>query len=128
MAACAGCLKKDESIKQRETSHVRLLTSLHAMATAKLGHVPRDEQEFKQTIAKLPVSLEKLKVDSIEELFVSERDVQPFVVVYGSPSTASDVVVYEKTGLNGKRQVGHRIGMVEEVDEAGYKALVANQH
>jgi hypothetical protein len=128
VAVSAGCLNKDESIKQGETSHVRLLTSLHAMASAKLGHVPHDEQEFKQTIAKLPVSLEKLRVDSIDELFVSERDGQPLVVVYGSTPTASDIVVYEQTGLKGKRQIGHRIGMVEEVDEAQYKDLTASKH
>jgi hypothetical protein len=124
LAACAGCLTRDESIKQRETSHVRLLTSLHAMVTARLGRFPRDEQEFKQTIAKLSVSLEKLKVGSIDELFISERDGQPFVVVYGSPPAASDVVVFEQTGLNGRRQIGHRIGMVEEVDDARYSELI----
>jgi hypothetical protein len=128
VADYAGCVTKDESIKQRETSHVRLLTSLHAMVTAKLGRVPRDEQEFKQTIAKLSVSLERLKVGSIDELFISERDGQPLVVVYSSSPTASDVVVYEQTGLNGKRQIGHRIGMVEEVDEAQYKKLTASKH
>jgi hypothetical protein len=74
------------------------------------------------------VSLEKLRVDSIDELFVSERDGQPLVVVYGSPPAGSDVVVYEHTGVNGKRLVGHRIGMVEEADEATFKSLTASKH
>ena len=127
-AASAGCRAKDESAATRETSHVRVLTNLHALASNKLGHVPHDMQEFKQTIAKLPVSMEKLKVGSIDELFVSERDGLPLIVVYGSTPAVSDVVVYEQTGVNGKRQVGHRIGMVEEVDEAQYKSLMASKH
>jgi hypothetical protein len=128
IAASAGCRGENENAIKRETSHVRLLTTLHALATSKLGHTPRDMREFKQTIAKLSVTTEKLRVESIDELFVSERDGQPLVVVYGSTSPASDVVVYEQTGLNGKRQVGHRIGMVEEVDEAQFKDLTAPKH
>lgn len=125
IAGCAGCREKNENAIKQETSRVRLLTALHALATSKLGHRPRDMQEFKQTIAKLSVTTEKLRVDSIDELFVSERDGQPLVVTYGSTPLASDVVVYEQIGLNGKRQVGHKIGMVEEVDEAQFKDLIA---
>lgn len=119
-----GCAKTDDSAMKRETSHVRLLTNLHVMAANKLGHVPQDEREFKRAIGLLKVSAEKLKVDSIDELFVSERDGKPLVVLYGQLPKGSDVVVYEQVGINGKRQVGHRIGMVEELDEAQLKASV----
>jgi len=122
-----GCSKSNGDLAARETSHVRVLTNLHALATTKLGHVPRDEQELKQTIAKLPMNLDKLKVRSIDELFTSERDGQPLVVVYGPTNIESDVVVYEKTGVNGKRMVGHRIGMVEEVDDAELKKLTTSK-
>jgi hypothetical protein len=128
VAASAGCRAKDESAVKRESSHVRLLTNLHGMASSKLGHVPRDMQEFKQTIAKLNLSPDKLKVASVDELFVSERDGLPLIVVFGSAPAVSDVVVYEHTGLNGMRQIGHKIGMVEEVDEAQYKILTASKH
>ena len=127
LLACAGCHGNDDSALKREMSHVRLLTNLHGLATSKLGHTPRDEQEFKQGIAAAHISPEKLKVGSIDELFVSERDGQPLGVVYGTPPKNSDVVVYEQVGVNGMRQVGHRIGVVEEVDEAQYKALTARK-
>ena len=126
--ASTGCHGKDNSALKRESSHVRLLTNLHGMAASKLGHVPRDVQEFKQTIAKLNIPMERLKVASIDELFVSERDGLPLIVVYGSTPAVSDVVVYEQTGVNGKRQVGYRIGMVEEVDDAHYKELTSQLH
>ena len=123
VATGSGCAKKDGDVATHQMSRVRILTNLHAMATTKLGHLPRDEQEFKQAIAKLQVNLEKRKAGSIDELFISERDGQPLVVIYGSGSVDSDVVVYEQNGVNGKRMVGHRIGMVEEVDEASFKDL-----
>ena len=124
VSASDGCGRKEEGSLKRETSHIRLLTNLHGLVTSKLGHLPRGEKEFKQAIATLAVSPEKLKVGSIDDLFVSERDGQPLVIVYGTPPKASDVIVYEQTGVDGKRQVGHRIGMVEELDEAGYNDLI----
>jgi hypothetical protein len=122
-----GCTKNDDNLANHQSSHVRILANLHALATTKLGHVPRDAQEFKQAIAKLGVNLEKRKIGSIDELFVSERDGQPLIVSYGPENANSDVVVYEQNGMNGKRMVGHRIGMVEEVDEAELKKLVPSK-
>jgi len=123
-----GCAQREDLSFKRETSHVRSLTNLYGLATTKLGHLPRDEKEFKQSIATLGVKPEKMKVTSIDELFVSDRDGQPLVVVYGIPPGNSDVVVYERTGVGGKHLVGHRIGMVEEVDEARYKDLPVSKH
>ena len=128
LLASAGCNGKNENALKVESSHVRLLTNLHGLASSKLGHAPRDEQDFKQGIAAAHMSPEKLKVGSIDELFVSERDGQPLVVVYGTPPKNSDVVVYERAGVNGKRQIGHRIGMVEEVDETHFNELVPGTH
>src|SRR5690349_11035196 len=104
-----GCGVKADHATKNESSHVRLLTSLYGMASSKLGHTPGNAEEFKQIIPKLGLSLEKLKVNSVDDLFVSERDGQPLVVTYGPPSATSDVVVHEQTGVNGKRQVGHKI-------------------
>jgi hypothetical protein len=105
---------------------LRLLTNLYAKATRNLGRHPKDEQEFRDAIGKMDLSLDLMKVSSVDQLFVSERDGQPFVVLYGPlPQTqGSDVIAYEQTGVDGKRMVGHKIGMVEEVDEARFRELV----
>jgi hypothetical protein len=122
--ALTGCGGGGSEAKKQALSHVRLLTSLHTKASSQLGRFPKDEQEFKATIEGSDVSLEALKVDSLDELFVSARDGQPLVVVYGAPLVGSDVVVYEQIGVDGMREVGHRIGMVEEVDAARFAELV----
>jgi len=119
-----GCGGPKADAQKKQTSHVRVLTMMYNSVSAKLGRHPKDEQEFKDTLRKSDVSLEALKVDSIDELFVSERDGQPLVVVYGPTTPGSDVVVYEQTGVNGMRLVGHEIGMVEEVDEQRFRELV----
>jgi hypothetical protein len=126
VASSLGCARRDENLQNLDKSHVRSLTILHGLAVAKLRHLPSDEEEFKQAIATLSISPEKMKVSSFDELFVSERDGKPLVVIYGASNKNSDVLVYEQTGVNGKRLVGHRIGVVEEVDEAEYKKLTAS--
>jgi hypothetical protein len=118
-----GCGSAGDAAQSGEKSHVRLLTMLYAKASLKLRRPPRDEQEFKQTLASSNTSLEPLNVDSIDDLFISERDGQPLVVRYLQLPTGSDVVVYEQTGMDGKRLVGHKIGMIEELDDAQFSAL-----
>jgi hypothetical protein len=128
LASVTSCGRHAHSSQNLEKSHVRSLTTLYGLATTKLRHTPGNEKEFKQTLATLSVKPEQMKVGSFDELFVSERDGKPLVVVYGSPLKDSDVLVYEQTGVNGKWLIGHRIGMVEEVDDAQYKELTALKH
>jgi hypothetical protein len=121
---CGG--NAGSEVKKQATSHLRLLTSLHTKISSEMGRYPKDEAEFKAALASANLSLEALKVSNLDELFVSERDGQPLVVVYGQAPAGSDVVVYEQNGVEGLRQVGHRIGMVEEVDAARFAELVPN--
>jgi hypothetical protein len=121
-AATIGCGGDAQKAAQKETSHIRLLTNLYAASERDLGRSPANEQEFKTAIGKMDVSLEAMKLGSIDEVFVSERDGQPLVIVYG-PSP-NGVVAYEQTGVDGKRQVGFKLGNVEEADETRFKELV----
>ena len=124
LVACAsGCGGSSDVVVNKHASHVRKLTALYTMTSMKLRRPPRDEQEFKKTLAALEVKPEKYDVDSFDELFTSERDEQPLKVVYGTPPKGSDVVVYEQAGVDGKRLVGHKIGMIEELDDADFSAL-----
>ena len=120
----AGCGGPGAGAKQGQLSHVRLLTMMYTKVSSQLGRHPKDEQEFKDVIRKSDVDLEAMKVSSIDELFVSERDGQPLGVVYGPAPPGSDVVVYEQQGVDGKRMVGHKIGMIEAVDDARFRELV----
>jgi hypothetical protein len=122
LTGCGG--NAGSEVRKQATSHVRLLTSLHTKISSELGRYPKDEAEFKAALAKANLSNEALKVNNLDELFVSERDGQPLVVVYGQAPAGSDIVVYEQTGANGLRQVGHRIGMIEEVDAARFAEIV----
>lgn len=120
-----GCSSGGSSeVREKGFSHVRLLTSLHTRVSSELGRYPKDEGEFKAALGKANLTLDAMKVNSIDELFISKRDGQPLVVVYGQTLPGSDIVVYEQTGVDGLREVGHRIGMVEEVDAGKFAEIV----
>jgi hypothetical protein len=119
-----GCGGGDASSNAH--SHIRVLTRFYTRVSMELKRPPKDEAEFKDKIKATNADLSAFGADSVDELFVSERDGQPLKVVYGSPPKGSDVVVWETTGVDGKRMVGHQIGSVEEVDEAKFRELVPN--
>lgn len=118
LAGCAGA--KTEAARKRESSHLRSLVSVYNFAAAKLGHRPANQAEFKSFIAaNARPMLDSQHVNSVDELFISERDGQPFVVLYGEPTkgAAADLVAYEQVGVAGKRLAGYSLGAIAEIDE-----------
>jgi hypothetical protein len=120
----AGCNLRQNS-KKSVPNHVGAVTALYELSKSKLGHAPSDEKEFKKAMQTVSVKPQNFKVDSFDDLLISERDGQPLTVVYGPAATNSNFIVSEQTGVNGKRMVGLRTGIVEEMDDAQYKALTA---
>ncbi|HEX6961513.1 MAG TPA: hypothetical protein VF175_06575 [Lacipirellula sp.] len=96
------------------------------MMQSQTGRPPADEAQFKSFISQNGAILERMGVASADDLFVSERDSQPFVVIYGKhpQGMATTVVAYESQGVDGKRLIGHSTRMIEEVDEARFRELV----
>jgi hypothetical protein len=123
----AGCNLRQTS-KKSAPNHVGAVTALYELSKSKLGHAPSDEKEFKKAMQTVSVKPQNFKVDSFDELLISERDGQPLTVVYGPAEANSNFIVSERTGVNGKRMVGLRTGIVEEIDEAQYKVLTGSKH
>ena len=86
------------------------------------GQLPPNEQELKQFISDTGAALlDELGYSSADDLFVSDRDGQPYVVLYGNSVIMSDelpgggLIAYEKDGVDGVRFVAYRVGLVEEM-------------
>lgn len=109
-------------------SHLQTLSVLFMQYTSEnKGQSPPDEATFKKYVNGLPP--ERLMGKTADELFISPRDSQPYVVFYGvkmgMPGAGPPAVVaYEKTGVLGKRYIATALGGVEEVDEAKFQQLV----
>lgn len=107
----------------QQGSDLQGLLTLYNSATRKLGHRPQSEEELRQYAADLDAqALERLKVQSVDELFISSRDGKPYVVLYG-PETSGGVVAYEAEGVNGIRQVGDQMGRIRNMNAEQFAEL-----
>jgi hypothetical protein len=106
-------------------SHVGAISALYFKAASVLGRNPADEQEFKTAIGQGEMDVNVLGVSSVDELFLSDRDGQPLVILYGPrPKNSQGVIAYEQTGKDGVRLVGTSNGQVIEADAAQFAKLV----
>jgi hypothetical protein len=92
------------------------------------GGPPPNEAVFKSFAKERGEPLVKLAgVSSVDELFVSSRDNEPYVILYGKEAAKlinRGILVHERTGVGGHRLVGYRGGSVEALDEAAFRKLV----
>ncbi len=110
---------------------------MSGLANAYLDHVvgangaPADEKALKKHMSGLRASVQydyHIDPNNIDGSFVSERDNEPLVVIYGKgiskiSGDSKQVIAHEKTGKNGKRLVVFASTKVENVDEAELNQL-----
>jgi hypothetical protein len=127
--AASGC--SDDAL----TSPTAL--KMQGLANAYLDHVvgangaPADEAALKKHMRSLRASVQydyKIDPNNVDASFVSERDQQPLVVIYGQgigriSGDSKQVVAHEQTGKNGKRLVVFVSTKVDHVDEAELERL-----
>lgn len=131
LALLVGCSSAESKQSlDRESSHLRWLVRLYVAASQHNGP-PKNEAELKQAIAGMDAgmldrALAGAKVESADELFVSERDGLPYVILYGKRPRGANggIVGYEQQGIDGSRYVGYTLGMVEEADQQQFEKLV----
>lgn len=107
------------------------------LANAYLDHVvgangsPADEATFKKHLRGLRASVQydyQIDPENIDASFVSQRDNEPLVVMYGQDigkisGDSKKVIAHEKTGKNGKRLVVFASTKVDLVNEAELEQL-----
>jgi hypothetical protein len=134
-AGLAGCTRDGtaNAVAAMNTSNAQRLGNLYAAhQNFKGGQGPKTEAAFKDYVRGFDqTKLGMMGVDpnDVDGLFTSERDGRPFKVRYGvgGGRGSSDAVVFEQTGVGGKKQVAFTDGKVLEVDDAEYKALWAGK-
>jgi hypothetical protein len=132
LMAAAGC-GADTELNSPTAKRLRGIANYYLdLAFARSGKGPANEQELKKHLRRQERSdlasngIDPQSIDST--LFVSERDQEPFVILYGLTITrvsadSAPLVAHEKTGKNGKRLAALANGTVKLVDESGLEAL-----
>jgi hypothetical protein len=125
-AGCADATKSPTAVKLRT-----LADFYGGYAVQNKGRGPAGEAEFKKYIAgRHAYELQAKNVDAgnLDALFVSDRDQQPFVVLYGTELSVSGggkapLLAYEQAGSGGRRLVVFTTTKVEEVGEPALEQL-----
>jgi hypothetical protein len=130
LAGLTGC--GSDALSSPTAANLRKLANLYLdLAASQRGQGPARQEDFQKYVRGLPDQILRIKdIDPKDRdaLFVSGRDGQPFVIVYGvgisgmSP-TKAPLVAYEQTGKAGKRLVAYANTKVEEVGEAKLQEL-----
>lgn len=85
---------------------------------------PKDEAEFKEFLQnpRYEKNLRLMQIDrsTLDEIFVSERDGEPFKVRYQVNGLGNKAVIFEATGVDGKRMIA--LEKPIEVDDQEYEA------
>jgi hypothetical protein len=123
---CSGAAQQAE-----EASTIKALALLYGRYVGQhRGQPPANEAEFRKFIEDQgPESLTSLGISDPAKLWISSRDKEPYVVIYG-PLTAppgpagQPVVIYERKGSGGNRLVASSLGAFEEVNDARFRELV----
>lgn len=133
LVGVAGCRRSPEAadlLAQANETNIQRLANLYvAFQSRNDWRGPTDEADFKAFLKGWnPTKLANIGVDpnAIEDLFISTRDGMPFKIRYGIPGhiMGSDAaVIFESTGVDGKRMVGLLNMTTQEVDPAEYERL-----
>ena len=130
---CSASKKASDNLAKEQSRLKALAVIYTSFVSQNMGRVPPNEQIFKQFVQKKLANRQPdQKEVSQEEIFISERDQKPFVVLYGQAAQSGPrngpagmpVVMYEQDGVDGRRLVASSMGAVEEVDEEQFHQLV----
>ena len=130
VVGCRRTIDSNAALAEANSTNLQRLANLYVTFQSRNEwRGPADEAKFRTFIAAYnPDKLRRIGVDpgQVDALFVSERDGQPFKIRYrvpGSSMGSSAPVVFEATGVDGRREVGFLNMTHEEFDQAPYDAL-----
>jgi hypothetical protein len=124
--------KLAEKIKSNNQSNLQILSNcyrLYANFNSRSG--PPDEETFKDFLKnnediERNLKLMGLSRELVDDYFVSDRDNEPFVVLYGNSIApgSNDPLVLEQTGVDGIRAVALTSKLIEVNKESDYNELL----
>jgi hypothetical protein len=126
----AGC--GEDPLKSAAARRLKGLATMYLDYAAAKGGGPPNEEAFKKhlnMVEKFVLSGNGVDPSAINEAFISPRDNQPWVILYGVgigriSGDSAPLVAYEKTGVKGKHLVAFANTKLDYVDENGLKELL----
>ncbi len=130
VTGCGFSVDNESTLAQLNAQNIQRLANLYvAFQQNHEWRGPDDEAEFKEFIKNFPShKLERIGIDptNIDGIFVNERDGEPFNIRYqvqGNMMGCSEAVIFEATGVGGKKMIGFLDMLQREVEQAEYDQL-----
>lgn len=125
VAMFLGCGSGKPDISQYNDTNIEKVRNMYSLYMS--GHSfmgPKNKKElrkFLESDAKAKIMLERMELDfnKFDEYFIGTRDNEEFKVRWGLKGQLDHAIVFESTGIDGKRFVA--LGEPTEVDEADYE-------
>ena len=130
---CIGCRAQVEVTQQAGQSRLATLAAVYGKyQVAHRGQLPPDEKALRDFLTgheNLASWLKTAGIAHADELFISERDQQPYVLLFGKDALkyVGGVMGYEQRGVAGQRIVGYRAGFVDVLDDAEFDQLIGQR-
>jgi len=128
----AGCGPEQAAEEMsRRSSNLKALAVLYRQyATQNGGYPPAHEEEFKAFIQGQGFEqYDSETITKLEDFFISPRDGQPYIVVYGDGrNQLPEILAYERVGTVTGRWVVSSMTTVAEVQEERLRQLVPPDH
>jgi hypothetical protein len=126
-----GCGSSKEQSVGGDESRLRILGRLYGeFLSQHNSQAPKNEAELIEFIDKSSEFLKTQGIESSQELFISPRDEEPLVVLYGKdmiPDGPGGLpwVAYESKGANGKKFLIGARGTTEEMTPEQIEAIIS---
>jgi hypothetical protein len=134
---CLGVLACSDVQKPQSESdkHLQTLAVYYGrFMSVNRGMGPPSEAELKKFVKSRPASELQtfgFEPDTVDQMFISPRDQEPYGIALKipggvpKPDGTVTMIIWEKTGVNGKRYVADAVGRIEEIDEATFQQRLA---
>jgi len=132
LLSICGCGSGSDPLKSPTAERLKKLANVYLNYAAAKGTGPPSEdvcRKYVRSLDGIVLQMNNIDIARIDELFISDRDKEPFVVLYGvgisqMSGKSAPLIAYEKTGVGGKRLVAFANTKLEYVDEARLKELM----
>ncbi len=128
----AGCSPQqaEEEMSRRSSNLKALAISYRQYATENEGSQPGNEADLRKFIQDQGFEqYDPGTITKVEDLFISPRDAQPYVVIYGNGGNKMpEILAYERVGTETGRWVVSSMTTVVEVNEERLRQLIPPEY
>lgn len=125
LVGCGGGNSIEARVAALNATNIQKLFNCYSLFQHYNGfRAPKDEAELKEFLIRprYAKNLSRMQIDpaNLDAIFISERDGEPFRIRYGVNGLGNKAIIFEATGVDGKRLVAMQ--EPQEMDDVEYEA------